>query len=495
MKDRQPTQVLDNGAIRYGIYNADGTLNRYEFMKREDAPTVEGTPLNKANLLSDATAKKIWPNAETRPEDPTVSAALGKLASGTAQIGDVEITARGAPSDNWLPCDGRYITQANYPELFAALRASASLAPWESKTVTNDISVNDDYPRDHISSANGCWFRSVSTATACVLYKSDDFESWEAVALPTDDQLRQTFGFYASYDVAVCSIGPVHYYNGQYVACFSAKGYDGSTMTFVGIMYKSSLSAAWTLKAVFPVRENQGSGIPAPGYVNSDYDVLYGNGIYAIFSIYGILTSGSLGGTWVETRWKTINETCYYVGSPVFNPYDGYWYGISPKSTNAPLVRTQNPAQQEWDKFGDVTTKYTITPTILCSQNTIFVLADNDTYRYAVNGSTEFTAKTVTGLYADYYRNGVCTGNLFVLYSPTNSKLFISDDLSSGFQSVDVSGTVRELAANGDIIAGATKSSGSTAGIVTHNFGSESKKIPNITPDGRSYAYIKALEE
>ena len=59
MKDRQPTQVLANGAIRYGVYNADGTLNHYEYLKREDAPTVEGTPLNKANLLSDTTAAKL----------------------------------------------------------------------------------------------------------------------------------------------------------------------------------------------------------------------------------------------------------------------------------------------------------------------------------------------------------------------------------------------------------------------------------------------------
>ena len=35
MKDRQPTQVLANGAIRYGIYNADGSLNHYEYLKRE----------------------------------------------------------------------------------------------------------------------------------------------------------------------------------------------------------------------------------------------------------------------------------------------------------------------------------------------------------------------------------------------------------------------------------------------------------------------------
>lgn len=80
MKDRQPTQVLSNGAIRYGFYNADGTLNHYEYLKRDDAPTEEGTPLNKANLLSDATAAKIWPGAATRPEDPTVNDALFKLA-------------------------------------------------------------------------------------------------------------------------------------------------------------------------------------------------------------------------------------------------------------------------------------------------------------------------------------------------------------------------------------------------------------------------------
>lgn len=102
MKDRQPTQVLSNGAIRYGVYNADGTLNHYEYLKREDAPTVEGTPLNKANLLSDTTAAKIWPGSK-KPDDPTVNDALGKLSEGTAKVGDIAITARTDLSDAWLP--------------------------------------------------------------------------------------------------------------------------------------------------------------------------------------------------------------------------------------------------------------------------------------------------------------------------------------------------------------------------------------------------------
>lgn len=56
VKDRIPTQVLDNGAIRYGVYDENNNLLRYEYMKREDEPIEEGTPINRAlfrNLQGD----------------------------------------------------------------------------------------------------------------------------------------------------------------------------------------------------------------------------------------------------------------------------------------------------------------------------------------------------------------------------------------------------------------------------------------------------------
>ena len=71
MKDRTPTQVLANGAIRYGIYDSEGALLRYEYIKPEDEPTQEGTPLNKATLLSDDTASGLGLTG-----DPTVDDAL-----------------------------------------------------------------------------------------------------------------------------------------------------------------------------------------------------------------------------------------------------------------------------------------------------------------------------------------------------------------------------------------------------------------------------------
>ena len=47
VKDRVPTNVLSNDAIRYGVYDEEGKLLRYEYMKREDEPIEEGTAINK----------------------------------------------------------------------------------------------------------------------------------------------------------------------------------------------------------------------------------------------------------------------------------------------------------------------------------------------------------------------------------------------------------------------------------------------------------------
>jgi hypothetical protein len=56
MKDRVPTQILPNGAIRYAVYDAGGNFLRYDYMLPADNPSEEGTPLNKANLFRDTTA-------------------------------------------------------------------------------------------------------------------------------------------------------------------------------------------------------------------------------------------------------------------------------------------------------------------------------------------------------------------------------------------------------------------------------------------------------
>lgn len=47
VKDRVPARVLENGAIRYEEFDADGNSLGYKYIKRADEPTEVGTPINK----------------------------------------------------------------------------------------------------------------------------------------------------------------------------------------------------------------------------------------------------------------------------------------------------------------------------------------------------------------------------------------------------------------------------------------------------------------
>lgn len=80
MKDRVGTQVLQNGARRYANYDSSGNLVGYMYLLLADEPTEQGTALNKANLLTDATATAIGLSSS----DPTVNEALAKLVHTTS---------------------------------------------------------------------------------------------------------------------------------------------------------------------------------------------------------------------------------------------------------------------------------------------------------------------------------------------------------------------------------------------------------------------------
>ena len=77
MKDRVPTKVLPNGAIRYGIYDEGGELIRYEWIKKEDEPIVEGMKFNKVNVLPDEIVDLLGIDSE----DPNVADAFEKIAN------------------------------------------------------------------------------------------------------------------------------------------------------------------------------------------------------------------------------------------------------------------------------------------------------------------------------------------------------------------------------------------------------------------------------
>lgn len=119
MHNRIGTNNLANGAVRYGVYDAAGQLQRYEYLKLEDEPLAEETPLLAENLLAAVTIPKIW-TAGDAPSDPTVNQALNKLAEPHYPVGAMLVTARQLVAP-WHECDGSTFSQTEYPDLYAVL--------------------------------------------------------------------------------------------------------------------------------------------------------------------------------------------------------------------------------------------------------------------------------------------------------------------------------------------------------------------------------------
>lgn len=86
MRDRLSTKILSNGATRYGVYDETGGLLRYEYIKLEDEPTVEGDFFSKANMLPDSIPAALG----LKMGNPQVKDALNVLA----HVGNLHVWER-----------------------------------------------------------------------------------------------------------------------------------------------------------------------------------------------------------------------------------------------------------------------------------------------------------------------------------------------------------------------------------------------------------------
>ena len=142
MQDRQGTNNLANGAVRYGVYNADGNRLRYEWLLPGDEPLEAGTPFTAANFLTAQTAAKIW-RAGDAPEDPIPDDAFEKLTEPRHRVGDTLTTVR-VLSAPWHACDGSTFDQTVYPALYAVLGGATLPSISYSNDTTTYIKMADD---------------------------------------------------------------------------------------------------------------------------------------------------------------------------------------------------------------------------------------------------------------------------------------------------------------------------------------------------------------
>ena len=504
MKDRQPTKVLANGAIRYGIYNADGSLNHYEYMKREDAPTVEGTPLNKANLLSDATAQKIWADVETRPEDPTVSQALMQLQKGTFKIGDILMTARVKPSDAWLECNGQLISAEQYPQLCSVLRGAATPNLWTISAVSNQQGAGDDV----VSYANGYWFRSYSTGTTRRLMVSSDLASWSE------------WDISAFADVFI--LGHVHYYDNVY-----------AILAHGSIYLANELFGSWTARVVEP---NIDSSSRTQDWPNYDGDMYYDGTYYIVPSgLAGAYYTDSLQtGTWQHISGKTQKYRYPVAYSHAWDPVNKILYTLQEEYSESSSGYVNSDILSVIKNVATGAGTAVKLPTIASGSLLQVICWANDSLILFYKNTN--TLKQFLGIYnpdtnsvqqvpgpSDVTSDGIydmrivyIAGNYIIITMGTTT-LYMSPDLITPtwstvelqaavggrkiytLQYVNIgaadhrSGYTADDSTNKIVIALASKNA--IPCVAAHDFTYDNKYLPDITPSANTKAYIKALEE
>lgn len=489
MKDRQPTKVLTNGAIRYGIYREDGTLDHYEYMKREDAPTVEGTPLNKANLLSDATAAKLWPNASARPEDPTVSQALAELRKGTTKVGDILMTARAKPSDAWLLCNGQSITKSSFPKLFGLLRAAASPAAWTDKTVTGI-----DKDTDGVCYVNSKWFAFASDLASyhrVHMYVSTDVTAWEhhtyVISEPFGGE-RAAMYYDAENDMYYIAVK--HSTSSVTTLALSS---DFQTLTQIGeIDLPAGTSYTRTVGNLRLYKRNNGQ-------LCCEIWSTSGTDLFSTEAFLYVLNSSTQ--SWSNTNFDTDIAAIDYDSA-----LDRFYYV---KSKNLYFTEDLSASGEKTlvGTFSDMVTNFDdhFAAFINLSTNTVIVVfnkrSENWSMKYLYSTDRGVTwhegAEALAGLSSS---DGIPTVAISSGFQYVNGLLIFTIEASPSYicsvsdpaDKVDKTSGKFTGALNTDWLAIMPPT---TKNVSMCNYADAARPVPTIIPDSRSHAYIKALEE
>lgn len=179
MRDRTPTKVLPNGAIRFGEYDENGNLLGYKYIRREDEPTESGTPNNKATMMPDALATTLGLNPATATVADGIGAAFDEVPIGNIRTSIRDDFTAKVSAGKYLPCDGRVLDSVSYPafsQVVSPIRGKLWAQNATYGSVASASGVVTDTGRIVVVSGND------STAYK---YSDDNGATWVSRTLPS----------------------------------------------------------------------------------------------------------------------------------------------------------------------------------------------------------------------------------------------------------------------------------------------------------------------
>lgn len=324
MTDRTP---LYPGRVK--MTPVSGQANIYD-MERADQPTQEGTPLNKATLLSDATAAALG----LAGDDPTVDEALATLMPGW--VGDIRITARADLGDNWLLCNGDQVSAAEYPELAGILSSRLKNKWFQAKDIWSGNQYR--FRINCITYANGYWVAGGLLYDSAGMSSSSSYKYQGAIAYATspdgDWTIKPIFG---GDGVNTIGIICITYANGYWVV---GGGRQIGSNYYARINYTTDLTGTWT-----------GSDL---WYNTTSYNqincVTYANGYWVVGGCYmtssktysRIAYNTTISGTWTTKDLDSDTD-----GNPkiyCITYADGNWVAGGLYGYGAKIYYTTSPA-------------------------------------------------------------------------------------------------------------------------------------------------------
>ena len=448
MQDRVP---LYPGRVM--LTPVPGQENTFD-MVRADSPTQEGTPLNKATLLKDATAKRFGLDASAVPDD-----VLNKVCTKMheyGEIGDVMITTRKDLGYQWLLCNGESISPSEYPELAEFIRGVSG------QTIGSAVNLLK------IAHYNGTW--------VAVGYDSSGSSDYPYIFATTDPTGTWT-GVKISTTSAV--INDIYCHNGTWVAV----GADNSN-PYPYIWTTTDPFGSWTQNRIatsyvrlYGIYCHNGTWV-AVGYRNSsDYPYIY------------IATDPT--GTWTE---KSIGSAACYLNSVTYQ--NGTWVASGSYSGNVYIYTATDPTGT-WTRT-TLSLSVSFTQSKMICHNGVFVIAGRSGNYPCILTTSDLTGEWVekqlsTGKIqlndiAAYNGSYVAVGRTIGSNTPY---YFTADDPSGDWVEHSLPGTVGLYGVSYE--EGTWVAVGYDGSENPYIFCDSYYLLPAISLD-KAYAYIKALE-